>query len=778
MGMILQDRYEIKRSLGTGENSVVYQAYDRILLQDAAIKEIDVIASVNADDGVEANKSSDADKSKNAILREAGLIFGKYELKGFPELKEVFSEGDKVYLVMELLTGKTLREYLKGLPQHRMKAENAVEMLVSVLEALSFLHAEGVAHCGISGENIFVREDGTCCLMGIGTLWRKTAVSNYLAAPEVLRKPEWKGPWSDVWGISAVLYEMISGKAIENGNGNEKKSLGSHLRKLSDFVEINAQIEQAVHQGLNTEIQQRFFSIYTFVERMKFSSVKNSLEMYQGKIQKEWGEKWLTITAGGISNEVLGEKGQKVRGWTKKRKKKAVAAGILAGVAAVCCTAGILWYEAQPITHGKLLKKLENIEEKWEYSDAVLYNVTKEFVKENNLESDYLHKFAVKKDELEKWAETYLDGEFSETVDTTWDGYIYVYKDVLQRTDVACYETETYETEYKGEQLQIEWKYDVVNETVTGVGFRSTKEITAEILEEILPVLVPEAYLNEAEISGYYKMAEEEMDGYYWNNTHGKYALSLNCWESMGNLSWKVNIGNYLNPKRENEESVRAGNYARDSKEYETYVTFLEEHAESTEEIEDGMMYVLDEAAVQEWGQISNVFLLDVTADEVMDKLEEEGRRLELEKESLELTAESYQDGAIMTSFLKDERYQDDKDMEIIIRSDYLSGKISCIAIYHRENNLEEMAELASEIIELISEDVEVGKTEQYFLSQLESYADVVSEPGSEGKTASVSLADCGYSLYNVNDYKNIGVFFEHHCFSWAENGYAPYDWM
>ena len=79
MGMILQDRYEIKRSLGTGENSVVYQAYDRILLQDAAIKEIDVIASVNADDGVEANKSSDADKSKNAILREAGLIFGKYE---------------------------------------------------------------------------------------------------------------------------------------------------------------------------------------------------------------------------------------------------------------------------------------------------------------------------------------------------------------------------------------------------------------------------------------------------------------------------------------------------------------------------------------------------------------------------------------------------------------------------------------------------------------------------------------------------------------------------
>ena len=51
-----------------------------------------------------------------------------------------------------------------------MKAENAVEMLVPVLEALSFLHAEGVAHCRISGENFFVREDGSSYVQERGRL--------------------------------------------------------------------------------------------------------------------------------------------------------------------------------------------------------------------------------------------------------------------------------------------------------------------------------------------------------------------------------------------------------------------------------------------------------------------------------------------------------------------------------------------------------------------------------------------------------------------------------
>lgn len=751
-GNILQDRYKIEKRIGKGACSIVYLAYDLILLQNVAVKEL--ILS----------------EHESEFVEEAKTLFGKCESKGFPEVREVFRENGSTYLVMEYIAGKTLKEYVKDFPQKRMKAEILVKMLLPVMEALEFLHGEEKVHLGVCADKLRVRENDECCLIGVGTQWAD------MLNGKIENKPEWIGPWSDVWQVSKVFYETVGGKVVE------KQYLEGHdnLRKLSEFVEIDPQIEQTIMQGLSLSIQQRFFSISVFAERLRGKNAALVIGNNQGRLQAVWGEKWLEITTIENTTEKIVRK--RTFGWTKKQKKKAAVLGIglmaMAGIAA----AGFLWYRSQPVSHEKLLKKLEKIEVKQEYGDSYFYEVTKDFVIENHLVSDMLYKFPVKREEMKDWMENFSGEILSDTPTVKWNGGITVYKDVLQMTDVACYETEQYLTSYEGMPVEAEWKYDVTDEFVTSAVFGGDKDVLVKVIEELLPILVPETFLTREEILEYFEKAEEENTGYYRNINHGKYVLSLDAQEHHEDGTWKIYLENYLDLTREEKnekekQEVAAGNYVRDSKEYWDFIGFVKDRAVFVEEMDEMITYSLDEAAVKEWGQPSNAFLLEITDDMLLGTLEKQGMEFELVKENEEFTVNVYSGGGIETRFLKGKRYKTSDDTLITIYNDVMSDRISSISIHQEENNLDLIAKTAAKVMELISEDVEKGKTEEAFLYQLENYQKVTSEEGKEHYTLMSSLTDCGYSFLKINDMKHICVFFEHHSFSFEENGYAPYDW-
>lgn len=769
-GSILQNRYEIKKTIGNGEFSIVYLAYDQILLQDVAVKElIDM-------------------KYEENFIHEARILFGKYEWKGFPEVKEVFKENEKIYLIMEYVSGKSLREYVKEKSQHRIMAENAVEMLLPVMSSLEFLHAEREIHGGISIDKIFLREDGSCCLLGVGTcrITQEMEYSVYrLEAPEVTERKEWMGPWSDVWGICAVLYELISGKRVINENELGK----NRLKKLSDYVQIDGQIEKAIVQGLNSSIQQRFFCISTFVEQFKRKIPDDLKEKNEnifqnlclGKLQVVWGEKWLQITTSDFDKSNIGKRNVKFR-WTRRRKKKAAAIGILIGIICSGIAVGSIWYGNQPLTKKQLLMELENIETKQEYSDAMIYSVSKDFIEDHHLKSNMLHKFAIKKEDLEKCVENSLEMNLPENSSVQWYGNIYVYHDFMQRTEIGCYETQQYKMNYQGKDIEFRWKYDVVDEYVTEVAFVGGKDIAGKMIEELLPVLVPGSYLTDEEIEYFYEKADKEQ-GYHRMDTHGKYVLIFNHQEYLGEDVWEISFENYLDPKRdkeqnEKEEIVCTGNYERDSEEYKNYINFLEEKAESKEKTDEKIRYILNEDAVKEWGQPCNEFLLNLSVEELLEKIEIQGIMPERETEKREFTADIYPGGVIQTRFFRKEKYAVSENTKLFIISDYISGNIFSIYVYDEKNNQDQVADMASCVLELISKDIEIGQTERNFKEQLREMEVITAEPGNKSYTMMAHLSDCGYSLFRVNDFEHLCVLFEHHSFSFEENGYAPYDWV
>ena len=137
-----------------------------------------------------------------------------------------YAEDGSPYLVMELLEGMSLHEYLlKGQP---MSPEQAAPLLYGILQALAVAHARGIVHRDLKPENLFLVSDGADGFVikvldfgiakvmdlagGMGTKTRTGAVlgtPGYMS-PEQVRNAKAVDARSDLWAAGVVLYEMLT----------------------------------------------------------------------------------------------------------------------------------------------------------------------------------------------------------------------------------------------------------------------------------------------------------------------------------------------------------------------------------------------------------------------------------------------------------------------------------------------------------------------------------------------------------------------------------------
>lgn len=206
--------YRIDAELGKGGMGIVYRAHDQRLRRDVALK---VLSGVITDHG----------ERRNRILAEARAA-SALNHPGITTVYEVGEEGSHVFIVMELVTGSTLRrEIAKG----RMDLKILVRLVIQIAEALEAAHAHGVIHGDIKPENIILQSDGrvklldfgiarqttaeTASLFGVETVSSKLPDSGLIGtlaymAPEQLRgeRPDAR---SDLFALGVVLYEMAAG---------------------------------------------------------------------------------------------------------------------------------------------------------------------------------------------------------------------------------------------------------------------------------------------------------------------------------------------------------------------------------------------------------------------------------------------------------------------------------------------------------------------------------------------------------------------------------------
>ena len=221
-GTYLSDRYVLGKLISKGGEGAVYLAFDTKLGQPVEIGEFmpDTLCvrgedheSVVVMDGAlplfKSYLSEYADLHKSMMT---GLDVG-----GLKKTFDIFAANGTGYVVTEHTDGITLEEYLSAHGGKLSWAE-ASPILIPLFDTLSALHEKGIVHRGLSPETIIITKENRAILTSVEISAARTADSRLssdlysgYAACEQYDLSERQGSWTDVYGMSATLYRVLTG---------------------------------------------------------------------------------------------------------------------------------------------------------------------------------------------------------------------------------------------------------------------------------------------------------------------------------------------------------------------------------------------------------------------------------------------------------------------------------------------------------------------------------------------------------------------------------------
>ncbi len=204
-------RFRVTRKLGEGGMGTVYEAHDDVLHRTVALKMVRAFRFSSPEEKVRFHREATAvaklDHPHIVPVYEAG------EHDGHP------------FLVMKLVPGNTLAQRMK---QGRLLAQEAVAIIAKIAAAVQHAHERGVVHRDLKPSNILLDEHGEPWLTDFGMarldadngLTATTAqlgTPHYMSPEQASGRAREVGPASDVWGLAAVLYHMLSGSPLFDG---------------------------------------------------------------------------------------------------------------------------------------------------------------------------------------------------------------------------------------------------------------------------------------------------------------------------------------------------------------------------------------------------------------------------------------------------------------------------------------------------------------------------------------------------------------------------------
>ncbi|MBQ8136477.1 MAG: leucine-rich repeat protein [Clostridia bacterium] len=252
-GTLLNDRYQLGAVIGQGGFGITYAAWDEILNIPVAIKEYFPVdfASRNTEFSDEVLP---AEGKRNVFLdgmkrfqRESHLLA---ELQGIPQIVKVldfFAGNGTTYIAMEYVYGVTVDKWVKD---QNLRGREILDLLRPVADALVSCHRQGVLHRDLTPANILVQADGGIKLIDFGSATEAAQSSGTVLLTRRFAPVEQygsdygaQGPWTDVYGISAVLYALLTGEEpqesvlrVLDDQLRSPKKCGAPIRRDEDQV--------------------------------------------------------------------------------------------------------------------------------------------------------------------------------------------------------------------------------------------------------------------------------------------------------------------------------------------------------------------------------------------------------------------------------------------------------------------------------------------------------------------------------------------------------------
>ena len=197
-------RYTVIGRIGRGAMGVVYHARDEVMHREVALKVLT------------ADLEDDAD-IRTRFLREAQAAAGLSH-PNVITIYDVGEENDRFFIVMELLRGALLKEFLKQPDGARLSSK--LDLMMQLCAGLGAAHRASIIHRDIKPGNLFVRSDGLLKILDFGVA--RLATSSMTAAGFVVGTPDYMSPEqargeeidarSDIFSVGGVLYMMLTGR--------------------------------------------------------------------------------------------------------------------------------------------------------------------------------------------------------------------------------------------------------------------------------------------------------------------------------------------------------------------------------------------------------------------------------------------------------------------------------------------------------------------------------------------------------------------------------------
>ena len=275
IGKMLDNRYEILERIGRGGMAIVYKAKCHRLNRLVAIK----ILKSDLAQNEEFRRRFNAESQAVAQLSHPNIV----------SVYDVSRGGDMEYIVMELIDGITLKQYMEKRGQ--LNWRESLHFITQIMRGLSHAHSRGIIHRDIKPQNIMVLRDGSVKVADFGiacladsaqTLTQEALGSVHYISPEQARgdRPDAR---SDIYSSGVVLYEMLTGRLPFEGESAVSVAI-QHLSSIplaprEINPDIPEQLELICMKAMAPDLEHRYQSADAMIADLEAFRKNPEVEM-------------------------------------------------------------------------------------------------------------------------------------------------------------------------------------------------------------------------------------------------------------------------------------------------------------------------------------------------------------------------------------------------------------------------------------------------------------------------------------------------------------------
>ena len=265
IGRFLDNRYEILELIGTGGMAVVYKARCHRLNRLVAVK----ILKDDFSKEEEFRRRFHAEGEAVASLSHPNIV----------QVYDVSSSDNANFIVMELIDGITLKQYMEK--KGTLNWKETLHFAMQIAKALEHAHGRGIVHRDIKPHNVMVLKNGSVKVtdFGIARVMSKsnTLTKEALGSVHYISPEQAKGGWvdnrSDLYSLSVVMYEMMTGRPPYDGESPVAVAIkhinGGAPKPSSLNPNIPVGLEQIIMKGMELDVKDRYSSATEMLQDME-----------------------------------------------------------------------------------------------------------------------------------------------------------------------------------------------------------------------------------------------------------------------------------------------------------------------------------------------------------------------------------------------------------------------------------------------------------------------------------------------------------------------------